>query len=187
MWSWSFWPFKRKVRIPQVSYDTLRVANRLREQRGLPKLDRFTAQTAVAGSYESPGFDMLGFLVGYETGIPIGLTTGSLMGAALHPSPAVADTSPGWYSDTARSRDVEPMVPARYTDQETRRRDEEPVTPVYTHTYTPSADQEIFYKPARESFYDSTPSHSTPSSSDDNRSSYSDSSPSYPSSSSSSE
>lgn len=169
MWVWKHWPFKRKSRVPQVSYDTLHVVNRLRAQHRYPPLDRFTAQTAVAGSYESPSFDMVGFLVGYETGIPVTLSTGSIMGAAMHSSSA---------------REVEPLVP-RYTDEE-RRRSAESFTPT-SNPYIPSPSSEIHYKPSRESFYDSSPSYS---SNDDNRSSYSSSdygsSSSYDSSSSSS-
>lgn len=91
MWSW----LKRKKQVVKDA-DLVKV-NAERIRKGRPMLTRAQASEAIAVRNDSDddGFDTLGFLIGFSTGVPIspsrGISAGSIAGAILHePDPAPA-------------------------------------------------------------------------------------------------
>lgn len=91
--------------------------NQERRRRGLPVLTRNAAvQAAETARSSDPGIDILGFLIGYATGIPISPTHGisglSIAGALMHPSPAASDPAPSYNAPEPSA--PEPSAPSSY-------------------------------------------------------------------------
>lgn len=78
-----FWPFKRKKKeeVKQVTIPRMNYGNP-----AVPQTQVSESNAAYMKSRKDEGFDSTGFAVGAATGIPVALTTGAIMGAAIHHS-----------------------------------------------------------------------------------------------------
>lgn len=144
--------------------------NAERKRKGLPSLTKAQATEAISKRQPDDGFDTLGFLISYTTGIPMP-SSGGILGSLLHPQQQ--DTRPANYESrhpTDEPKILDGGIDGPYNEP----------NPAYVSPSTP----ELSYAPAIEP--SSNDSYSAPSSDSYSASSVdtSYSSPSFDSSSS---